>query len=284
MNKFEWFNKIITLKIAAETCRVDPCEEDRFLSSYKCSGAYVIVHPLTRQVYVGSTENLATRKYKHLWHIKNGTHRNSKIKEAFQRNPVENVFFFIWPTNTRDEAYDIEQQFLDASINSDKSLNIASNARLNGKDVVRSPELRKRISKAVKEKWQDPNHRELKSRLAKEYMANSENKQRMIERVTEVCNRPEFKAKQAEIANQQWSDPEARKRKSEEVKKYFQNPENLKKHYLAHQHRGKTISVDGVLFPSRRAVADHFGISIHAVLGRILSPKRPTWFYVKDKK
>lgn len=185
---------------------------------------------------------------------------------------------------SREEAYDIEQKFLDATVENEKSLNIASDARLSGKGVKRSLELRKRISDSVKKIWANPNHRELKSKLAKEYMANPDNRKRMIERVTFACNTEEFKSRQAEIANQQWSDPEARKRKSEEVKKYFQNPENLKKHYLAHQHRGKTISVDGVLFPSRRAVAEHYGISIHAVLGRIKSPKRPTWFYVKDKE
>lgn len=281
MNKLEWFNKIITFKIAAALVKTDSSEDDNLLLGSKVPGAYVIVHPETRQFYVGSTDDLAVRKYKHLWHISNGTHRNAKIKEAFQNVSAKNVFFFIWPTQSRKEAYDIEQKFLDATVENEKSLNIASDARLSGKGVKRSLELRKRISDSVKKIWTNPNHRELKSKLAKEYMANPDNRKRMIERVTFACNTEEFKSRQAEIANQQWSDPEARKRKSEEVKKYFQNPANKEKYKASRQHLSDAVSIDGQIFSSMSEAGRYYGIHRSMVRARVQSKKWKDWKYVK---
>lgn len=278
------FNKIITFRIAAELCRSDKDEENKNILGSKITGTYVLVHPLTRQFYIGSTSDLATRKYKHFWHIKNGSHRNTKIKKAFQQNPTDNIFFFTWATTTRDQAYDLEQKFLDATINSDKSLNIASDARVNGKGIIISDETRKIKSEISKAIWQNEEYRALKSKITKDYFSNPDNKERMINTLKKVCNTPEYKAKQAANANKQWADPAARIKKSEEVKRYRQDPDNCKKYLAAYEHLKKPVSIDGVIYPCLQAAADYFKITKANVMARIKSKYKPTWFYVNIEK
>jgi hypothetical protein len=280
LDRWKWFEKLITLRLAEKISEGTVFTNEELTADSSLVGAYIFVHPKTKEVYIGSTKNLYERKYKHFWHIERGDHRNVKVNKAYSENKTDKIYFFTWITNDLEKAKDLEQKFLDSYFDNPKCLNIAPDARLSGKNVKRSKELRERISLRVKENWKDPNYRALKSRLAKEYANKPSVRKALKERSIEAINRPGAKEHLRNKANEQWNDPEARLKKSEEVKRYFSNPENRLKAKLARKHLLKNISVDGKIFKGREAVANHYNITPAAVGGRILSKHKPTWFYV----
>lgn len=218
--RWSWFEHLISLKIAELIVEENKIISEELSFKNKLIGAYILVHPKTRQVYVGSTDDLYERRYKHFWHIKRNNHRNRKIREAFISTPSNTVYFFIFPTVTREQSFDIEQKFIDSYIDNPKCLNIALDSRMSGKGIKFSEERKKQISSIVKEKWRDPFHKKLKSDITKAYFSIPDNKAKMIANAKIFGSNPIFKEKQRITAIKQWSDLEARKRKSEEVKQY----------------------------------------------------------------
>lgn len=91
-------------------------------------GAYVITHMESGKRYIGSTSDLRARKTVHMAYLNTGTHVNQALQEAFNSDP--DLEFRFYPTETREEAYDIEQLLLDRNHGKPDCLNIASNARL----------------------------------------------------------------------------------------------------------------------------------------------------------
>lgn len=280
-NDYKWLENLVQLKIAEWSSRED--DFDGLSIETALPGAYLLVHPVTREIYAGSTGHLYNRRYNHLWRIKQGNHRNWRVREAFLRNPTDVVHFFFWVTGTRADAYELEQKFLDAYIGHPKSLNIASDAVVAGRGVRRSAEFRELIRQKSLEIWQRPGHRELKSELAKQYASDPEVRKRLAEQSRTALQNPHVIETLRNKANQQWSDPEARRKKSEEVKAKHQDPGYRAKFMAGRLALSRKVSIDGKVYLSRRAAAEALGITIATVMGRIQSPHRPTWFYLEDE-
>lgn len=105
-------------------------------------GVYVLSNPVTGETYVGSGL-LASRYYRHSKELSNGKHHNHKLQKAFDKNSIFEFNYVI--TETREEAYDIEQKMLDKFITDDCLLNIASDARAAATSRVISEETRNKL-------------------------------------------------------------------------------------------------------------------------------------------
>jgi len=242
-------------------------------------GAYLILHHKTNMLYVGSTDGLYGRRHEHLTRLKTNTHSNGNLQKAYD-DDKEISFYVIQFTDSEEDALDIEQSFLDSYFTTGILFNINPNARSSA-GVKRTEEQKLVISKTVTEVWKDPEHRKLKSNLMVKYYSNPENLAKHIERAKVFGSDPDFIAKQKANADLQWSDQNVRDKKAEEVSAIWSNPERNVNLLAAHKARRKQVSVDGVIYASHEDVAKVYNISIAAVTGRIISDKRPTWFYIE---
>jgi group I intron endonuclease len=78
---------------------------------HKTPVVYLITHPESNSVYVGSTNDIQRRQREHNKCLRKGNHPNPKLQEAFNRNAV--IEYEVIPTATRDEAYAMEQKLMD---------------------------------------------------------------------------------------------------------------------------------------------------------------------------
>lgn len=282
--RWDWFEHLISLKIGELITQENKIINEELTFKNKLIGTYILIHSKTRQIYIGSTDDLYERRYKHLWHIKRKDHRNRKVQEAFLLVPSEQIYFFIFPTKTREESFDLEQKFLNSYYDNPKCLNIASDARLCGNDRIYTDEQRKNISETVKKQWKNPEYKKLKSRITKAYLSIPENKAKMIKNLKISTNKIEYKNSQSKKAIIQWSDPELRRKKSEEVKKYLSNPINKQKSIDSRKHLIKPISINNVIYSSRKEAASKLNLSIVTVTKHILNKNKPSWFYINKEK
>lgn len=101
-------------------------------------GAYVIRHVATGKLYIGSTRDVYFRIKRHFNDLAKGNSSNKALQEAFDKEPF--LTTSVYETNTREEAYKIEQELIDYLINSDILFNIATDVKASNKGKTMSPE------------------------------------------------------------------------------------------------------------------------------------------------
>lgn len=93
----------------------------------KLNGVYLIKHIKSGKFYVGSTVDLQTRVIKHKTDLARGKHPNMFLQKAY--NSHKQMEYYLYITETRDQAYDLEQEFLDKYHSTGEIFNIATDAR-----------------------------------------------------------------------------------------------------------------------------------------------------------
>ena len=109
---------------------------------------YLIIDNTTNQAYVGSSQNVRRRIYKHNDCLKNNNHPNENLQQAF--NAGHKLEVIVTETESKDTALDLEQSILDECFDSGMLLNIAKDARYSNKGIIPSQETRDKISKSNK--------------------------------------------------------------------------------------------------------------------------------------
>lgn len=109
-------------------------------------GAYIIRHCSTGMLYVGSTKDLYKRKSVHLSLLYSGKHFNIKLQELFNDNP--NIEFLEYPTENREDAYTLEQTYIDKNINSGLLCNLALDAKKPKNGFIVSEETKEKLRNA----------------------------------------------------------------------------------------------------------------------------------------
>ena len=117
-----------------------------------CVGAYVLTDVRTGKFYVGSSGQVRTRILRHLLDLRKNTHHSPGLQELWNKRGelVESIF----PTETREEAYELEQDLLNRFQDSDKLLNICLTVK-GGDNITRHPkrdEIVTKIKEGVVEK------------------------------------------------------------------------------------------------------------------------------------
>lgn len=108
-------------------------------------GAYVITHPGTGLMYIGSSGRLNARKNEHLSKLNNSKHAKTELQEAFSVDKT--VEFTFYPTLTREIAYNLEQTLLSKNVDNEKVVNRSFNAR-SSLGVIPNEDTREKMSKA----------------------------------------------------------------------------------------------------------------------------------------
>lgn len=112
------------------------------------SAAYIIREMCSGNVYVGSSEKVYTRVCKHKWHIQRKQHDNSKFTELLQQTHIKNFDLIVIFTDTREEAYDLEQYFVNMYKDTGLLINIANDVRFAMRGRVLTDEHREKIREA----------------------------------------------------------------------------------------------------------------------------------------
>lgn len=103
----------------------------------KYCGLYVITHVKSGLMYAGSTGDLHTRQYDHENRLHRDNHPNRGLQAAFNDDP--RISFTVHITKDRDEAYTVEQEFIDFYLDSGILFNVATDARFPTKGLRYGP-------------------------------------------------------------------------------------------------------------------------------------------------
>lgn len=219
-------------------------------------GAYLIYHYKTGKFYVGHSKCLYSRKYQHLSRLKSNTHSNKDLQEAYLDD--SNISFTVIQfTINEDEAINVEQHLLDFYFNTGLLFNKEPNAR-NSIGSIRDNESKRNISIGNRKIWQRSGHRELKSKLMKDFYSNPINKAKVFNAQRKAVQNPDYRKSQAEKANKQWADPQARLNKAKQVAEYA-----LK--------NGKKVLINNKVYPHIAEASRQLNIHISTLTARIKS-------------
>lgn len=112
------------------------------------TATYIVREMYSGNVYVGSSEKVYDRIARHKWHILRKQHSNSKFTELLQQTHIKNFDLIVIFTETREEAYDLEQYFVNMYKDTGLLINIAEDVRLPMRGCKLTEEHRQKISEA----------------------------------------------------------------------------------------------------------------------------------------
>lgn len=146
------------------------------------TATYIIREIDLCKIYIGSSEKVYDRIARHKWHILRKQHDNSKFTELLQQTHIKNFELIIIFTDSREEAYDLEQYFVNMYKDTGLLLNIADDVRFAMRGRELTEEHRQKISEA--------NTGKIMSDEAKEKISYSrKNSEKAISQIQEMLNR-----------------------------------------------------------------------------------------------
>jgi group I intron endonuclease len=115
-------------------------------------GAYVLTYARTGKFYEGSSGQLTKRLARHLRELRQGVHHCQPLQQLWNKDGrlIETIF----ETDTREQAYELEQDLITRFQTSDQLLNIGLKV-IGGDNLTRHPQreqIRAKIKEAVVEK------------------------------------------------------------------------------------------------------------------------------------
>ena len=115
-------------------------------------GAYLITDFWTKKFYVGSSSNVKKRYQQHLTQLQLGKHHNSELQSLWKT--TKGFSLTVYPTETREDAYLLEQDIINRHLNSPLMVNIGLSVR-GGDNLTRNKnreDILSRIKKSVVER------------------------------------------------------------------------------------------------------------------------------------
>lgn len=102
------------------------------------SGIYCIESTKTGKKYIGSSEDILSRKKRHLYDLKNGKHHNIKLTNHVNKYGIEDLVFSIIEIVEPEYLFDKEQKHLNLIDDFDLYFNISTQAGKGGSDVQKN--------------------------------------------------------------------------------------------------------------------------------------------------
>lgn len=253
------------------------------------AGVYIISDEETELKYIGSTNNLNRRRHEHLKHLNEETHHNEALQRLYEVSP--NLDFQIIPTNTREEAYRLEQELLDTNNSSRFLLNVATDARTSGKNAILSKETKRLISQAkTGQKLSEDHIQKLReSHTGKTLSLETRKKMSESQMGHKVSQETRDKISSAQIGKkltpehiEKTAASKRGKPLSEETRlkmslsrtgKIFTEDVRNK----ISQSNSNPVVIDGVEYASQKAAANVLNVSVGTVVNRLNSNQYPNW-------
>lgn len=235
----------------------------------KQPGVYTITFLNYNKVYVGSTGDLYSRYLAHLWHLNNNRHWNKHLQNVFNKDPE--IKFFFLPTETREQAYEVEQELIDNYKPTGLLFNIATDARNSGISYQHTEEAKKKIGDSHRGRKLSCEHKE-KIGIASQT--------RMLGKAM-----PDWVKQKISQAHQGKVLSDETKKKLSIVRTGVSkgptpySEDGWKRMKAQGQKTAKHVVIDGVEFDSQTAAARHFRIAVETVRDRLKSksPKFEGW-------
>lgn len=225
-------------------------------------GVYIIQNDETQETYVGSGV-LSDRKKNHFCDLRNGSHCNKKLQEAYNRSPH---FEFIGiPTDDREQAYVAEQSIINEHVGNPLLLNVVLD-----------------VNEGVPRGW---NHsEETKQRLREQKLgtkASEETRQKMS--VAQMGNKNSLGYKHSEETIQKRSAALMGHVVSEETREKMRQTQLGRiphENSLAHSMSlAKPIIANGIEYNSMSEAARAFGVNVNTVRHRLNSGNFQDWHF-----
>lgn len=248
-------------------------------------GVYLLHNQQTDQGYVGSSVDIEERGKEHFQLLRTGKHPNRRLQAAYVANP--NFDFVGLVLGDRDAAFDYEQSVIDELGKSPVLLNISQDARYcSVPGLKHSDETKAKIGAASKGNQYRLGHKLSdfqKEQLRKANVGRpvSEETRAKISQAntgrihTEEANEKNRQAHLGKMISDQT------KLKMSQAKKGMAISEEAKaKMREARTGEFKSVSADGVTYPSINEAARQLGMNPGTVYNRLNSPSFPMWFFV----
>lgn len=124
-------------------------------------GCYQVKCKKTGKFYIGSSANMPNRKAQHIWTLKKGANNTPALQGLYDED--KDITRFEWSfivTQTRDQAYDVEQSLIDKHWGDPLLLNVSKDARSPLSGFTFSPEAKEKARQTRLALQQDPEHKE----------------------------------------------------------------------------------------------------------------------------
>lgn len=171
------------------------------------TGVYCIKNTINRKVYVGSTSCMTFRKRwrVHIMGLRRGRHHSPHLQAAWRKYGEDAFEFQILLECDPDDCLQLEQECIDSFMSADPRYGYNINpCAESSRGVIRSEEVRKRLSESIKRAHARPEVKALRA---------------------EIMNDPEFRTRRAELLKLLWTDPEYREKVSRGCKAAMARPE-----------------------------------------------------------
>jgi group I intron endonuclease len=112
------------------------------------SATYILQEFNNGKVYVGSSGEIYKRITKHKYLIERKMHENFNFNNLLKETDIKNFELIIIFTNSREDAYDLEQLLINYYIASGRLINIATNVRLARLGTTLTDEHKRKIAEA----------------------------------------------------------------------------------------------------------------------------------------
>lgn len=145
------------------------------------SGIYAIKNKMNNKMYIGQSVNVNKRKSYHLWLLRNNSHFNPKLQNAFNKYGEENFEFVILEKCNKEELDDKEIEYISRYNTTNNGYNICEGG---GGSLGRtlSEETKQKISNANIGRKQDEIAKKRKSKAMKELWKTAEYRKKMKQR------------------------------------------------------------------------------------------------------
>ena len=254
---------------------------------------YRMLNPFNHRFYIGSTQNLQKRAFRHVDELAKGVHHNSLIQEDHDHGATF-VFEVIAEKTTREEAYALEQQLITEQADNDLLYNIGRSAR-GGDNLTHNPRREKIISKI---------RRSLNDRIAE--MCGDERKRKWgrvgetnpmfgrshsaetRERISLLNLGRTFKRAPFTDAHRRKISENAKNRTGDKNPFFGRTHSEETKRRLAEAKTGSVppnrqeVSINGAVYESMHHAKTKLGVPVVTIRHRCLNhnPKFSNWFFV----
>lgn len=261
--------------------------------------AYILTHESTGMFYIGSSGNIKVRLAAHKNTLARGVHDSTTLQELYAHDDEMSVE--ILKTRNKEEALNLEQQLLDEHYGQPFCINKAKDARVSGKGIYPTDEVREKQSKAhlgqkrspesinkqrqaMLEHWSDVDVKAARSASQKESWAgNSTRRDAQSQKMTERWKTNDFKSVRKAAMEKYWdNNPEKRDERRAKMTGRVFSQESLERMKKAQELRGSQVSINGVIYPTLSEAGRQLNISQATVSYRVNSndEKFKDWFKI----